>query len=617
MQPVPCISQDRIKNIEQNRCSHFTLSPTQLSYTGYDDKAQDLNHVNLTSLLEAFKKNSSLKTLTIAYFENSQGQIIEIVKAVLASPGHLERLRIQNCQLIDDDLHDILSQITRYNKQMHLKELNLAHNNIVLSMKFNKRIIDKLFKELQLQVLNLNHNELSAPSLIEILQAVNNHPHLKCLGLKENPGETSQRFLEASMNLIANTRLEHLSVSFAALKHYFDLHDIGQSLKRALMNNTSLTKLSLSNACFKYKDIYEIYNALQSRVSPLVIEVEPRRAIFVNADFCLAETSNTKLKNAFGWLIQYEHYGEQALQNAIWWCNEELKDNPDSILARFIRGSALYQWSPYTISAKDLQIADEDLRVVMAAETSPIKIPGFLGQPSILPQPEIRQAVDSEQPHQTNSATSATAKPAAGLPQVPINLKEQAMPNPQEPPAAESTSTKKPVLPYIYLAAKSANSVVALDSEGNIFDCQLGGGQFCIPGNLTQISIGKDGAMWGVKDNLIYRYVSITQTWEQVQGTLKYVSVGAADHIWGINSSNEIFRYVGGSEVWQPIPFELKCPAPEQISVGADGFVWGVNYLGNIFRYLASTEKWEPVPGILKQVFVGANGLVWGVNPWN
>jgi virginiamycin B lyase len=125
-----------------------------------------------------------------------------------------------------------------------------------------------------------------------------------------------------------------------------------------------------------------------------------------------------------------------------------------------------------------------------------------------------------------------------------------------------------------------------------------------IPGSLKYVACAGDGTVWGVNssDN-IFRWLG--GGWEQIPGSLKQVSVGSATQIWGVNSSDNIFRWTGSG--WVQVAGGLK-----HVAVAADGTVWGVNSSDNIFRWLGG--GWEHIPGSLSQISVGAATQVWGVN---
>ena len=125
-----------------------------------------------------------------------------------------------------------------------------------------------------------------------------------------------------------------------------------------------------------------------------------------------------------------------------------------------------------------------------------------------------------------------------------------------------------------------------------------------IPGRLKWVSVGVDGAVWGVNVNDdIWRRDG--NTWTQIPGKLKQISVGSSSHIWGVNANDDIWRRDGNT--WTHIPGKLK-----NVSVGSDGMVWGVNANDDIWRRDGNT--WIQIAGKLKQISVGHTGYVWGVN---
>lgn len=125
-----------------------------------------------------------------------------------------------------------------------------------------------------------------------------------------------------------------------------------------------------------------------------------------------------------------------------------------------------------------------------------------------------------------------------------------------------------------------------------------------IPGSLKCVACASDGTVWGVNsaDN-IFRWLG--GGWEQIPGGLKQVSVGAATQIWGVNSADNIFRWTGSG--WVQVAGGLK-----HVAVAADGTVWGVNSADMIYRWLGG--GWEQIPGSLSQISVGAATQVWGIN---
>ena len=111
------------------------------------------------------------------------------------------------------------------------------------------------------------------------------------------------------------------------------------------------------------------------------------------------------------------------------------------------------------------------------------------------------------------------------------------------------------------------------------------------------VSVGDDGELWSVKSSS-YRVGRWNGSWtggvwDDPAATItymKHVSVGSADHIWGIDEEDRIYRFNGTS--WEePTPnSRLK-----QISVSSKGHVWGVNAEDKIYRF--NGTSWEqPTP---------------------
>ncbi|MEH2326803.1 MAG: tectonin domain-containing protein [Nostoc sp.] len=61
---------------------------------------------------------------------------------------------------------------------------------------------------------------------------------------------------------------------------------------------------------------------------------------------------------------------------------------------------------------------------------------------------------------------------------------------------------------------------------------------------MKKTSVGVGGAVWGINSsNQIYRFNNSTQRFQQIQGVLTQISVGADGTVWGINPSNQIYRF--------------------------------------------------------------------------
>eukprot|EP00058_Branchiostoma_floridae_P010020 XP_002595508.1 hypothetical protein BRAFLDRAFT_69086 [Branchiostoma floridae] len=110
-------------------------------------------------------------------------------------------------------------------------------------------------------------------------------------------------------------------------------------------------------------------------------------------------------------------------------------------------------------------------------------------------------------------------------------------------------------------------------------------------------------------------------SWQQLDGSLRYVSVGPAG-VWGVNCNNDIWYREGtygderavGSR-WRLVSGKLK-----QLTVGYN-VVWGVNARDEIWIRVGITSSnptgtdWVLVPGSLSMIYVSpSTNKVWGCN---
>ncbi|XP_019635211.1 PREDICTED: plasminogen-like [Branchiostoma belcheri] len=142
---------------------------------------------------------------------------------------------------------------------------------------------------------------------------------------------------------------------------------------------------------------------------------------------------------------------------------------------------------------------------------------------------------------------------------------------------------------------------------------------------LKQISSGR--SVWGISANgdvLIRLGMALTygSTWETVQGVkLKQLDASSnANQLWGVDSNNNIFRRTGispnrpaGTD-WEQIDGSMKF-----VTVGPAG-VWAVDANDDIFyrtgtfgNKASSGSGWKQIEGKLKQISSGDN-IVWGVH---
>jgi len=127
-----------------------------------------------------------------------------------------------------------------------------------------------------------------------------------------------------------------------------------------------------------------------------------------------------------------------------------------------------------------------------------------------------------------------------------------------------------------------------------------------IPGYLTQIAEGADGAVWGLANGSIYRFNPATQSFEQIPGYLNQLAVGGDGAVWGL-ANGSIYRFNPATQSFYQIPGYLN-----QLAVGGDGAVWGLAN-GSIYRFNPATQSFEQNPGYLTQIAEGSGGAVWGL----
>jgi hypothetical protein len=121
-----------------------------------------------------------------------------------------------------------------------------------------------------------------------------------------------------------------------------------------------------------------------------------------------------------------------------------------------------------------------------------------------------------------------------------------------------------------------------------------------LDGKLTVVSVGADGALWGVNAaTQIYRRRA-GGGWESVGGSLVQVSCVSFDRAVGVNAGGEIFETQNGRD-WRQIP-----GGAVWVSEGRDGAVFCCNAGGNAFRLGADRNSWTQLGGSgITQLSVG------------
>ena len=165
--------------------------------------------------------------------------------------------------------------------------------------------------------------------------------------------------------------------------------------------------------------------------------------------------------------------------------------------------------------------------------------------------------------------------------------------------------------------------------------------------SLKQVSVAGDGIMYGLThDGQIYGWTG--KTWALLDGELAQISVGSKTEIWGVNSSNQVWKASavgwvrqpglmrqvaiakgGGSVVaidlagkpfiwngggWTAFP---NAPVLKQIAVGRPGQIYGIGTEEEIYRWRSNLNRWVRLKGALKTISVGTDGSIGGVNSEN
>jgi hypothetical protein len=169
------------------------------------------------------------------------------------------------------------------------------------------------------------------------------------------------------------------------------------------------------------------------------------------------------------------------------------------------------------------------------------------------------------------------------------------------------------------------------DNDGKIYATSSGGsssGGGTTPSwtpidgpKLAEVSVGDATQVWAVDESgNIFKATfdddSTIPDWQQVAGSLKWVSAAGDGTVYGVNSSCAVFVYEGGNKpAWTPVHGQTLA----QISVGDVARIWGVDSSGGIHQYAPDSVgdfKWQQIEGpSLQNIAAGADGVVYGVAP--
>ena len=133
-----------------------------------------------------------------------------------------------------------------------------------------------------------------------------------------------------------------------------------------------------------------------------------------------------------------------------------------------------------------------------------------------------------------------------------------------------------------------------------------------LPGNMSQVTIGADGSIWGLNLNDEYDniYQLIGSNWIRTPGYLIQIKAVTNSDIYGCNTHYSIYHWDGVNWYQYPEPTRLT-----QVSASLDGTVIGINISSDIFQYVGGYE-WVQIPGTLSQISVGSRANIWGLGPY-
>lgn len=118
--------------------------------------------------------------------------------------------------------------------------------------------------------------------------------------------------------------------------------------------------------------------------------------------------------------------------------------------------------------------------------------------------------------------------------------------------------------------------------------------------------------VWGVNssDN-IYRKKETDNNWQKINGGLSNVSASNENYVWGVNANDNIYicKKPCSNAEWKQINGGLK-----QVS-GGEKEVWGINASNNIYkRNVDGSGSWKEMKGTLTNISASGKDYIWGVN---
>jgi phospholipase C len=165
------------------------------------------------------------------------------------------------------------------------------------------------------------------------------------------------------------------------------------------------------------------------------------------------------------------------------------------------------------------------------------------------------------------------------------------------------------------VSATSGSDVWGVTAAGEVYRSQ---GQAWNPqpiaGQLSQLSAGVDGTVWGVHGGLVYEYTGGSWTLRACQSELKLIAVGGTGLVFGLDQNGQVLEYTGGA-TW-PSVLPAAPAALTDISISADGLLWGVDANHALSLYLGPDAGWLAAATGLMQVSAASGSVIWALDTY-
>ena len=167
--------------------------------------------------------------------------------------------------------------------------------------------------------------------------------------------------------------------------------------------------------------------------------------------------------------------------------------------------------------------------------------------------------------------------------------------------------------PWAQVAAGGARSAWCIDTRGNVFRVASGATGLQVTavggGPFSRISVGADGATWGIDAaGKAFVHDAAQGVWrEQPQPQpFSRISVGDASHVMAIGTDGTAYTLLGGA--WSGIIGQ----SFSDVSVASDGSAWAVGQKGNLYFRIGDT--WHDTGALFQSISAGSLSNVLGLD---